>query len=83
MSSTDVIRYWDVVLKIATTVALVAVALLGTRFVTKEEFISANQRIEKIEQVLIRMEQNAEVDKRHDFILADHEQRIRSLEKAK
>jgi hypothetical protein len=83
MSSTDVIRYWDVVLKIATTVALVAVALLGTRFVTKEEFISANQRIEKIEQVLIRMEQNAEVDKRHDFILADHEQRIRSLEKTR
>jgi hypothetical protein len=83
MSSTDVIRYWDVVLKIATTVALAAVALLGTRFVTKEEFIASNQRIEKIEQVLIRMEQNAETDKRHDFILADHEQRIRSLEKAK
>jgi hypothetical protein len=81
MSSHEVLRYWDVVLKVATTLALIAVALLGTRFVTKEEFVAANQRIEKIEQVLIRMEQNAEVDKRHDFILADHEQRIRTLER--
>jgi hypothetical protein len=81
MSSHEALRYWDVVLKVATTIALIAVALLGTRFVTKEEFVAANQRIEKIEQVLIRMEQNAEVDKRHDFILADHEQRIRTLER--
>jgi hypothetical protein len=81
MSATEAVKYWDLGLKVATTIALVAVALLGTKFVTKEEFISANQRIEKIEQVLIRMERNAEVDKRHDFILADHEQRIRTLER--
>jgi hypothetical protein len=83
MSSHEALRYWDVVLKVATTLALIAVALLGTRFVTKEEFVAANQRIEKIEQVLIRMEQNAEVDKRHDLILTDHEERIRLLEKAR
>jgi hypothetical protein len=74
-------KHFDLVLKIATTVALLAVALLGTKFVTKEEFLSANARIEKIEAVLIRMEQNAETDKRHDQKLDDHEQRIRALER--
>jgi hypothetical protein len=81
MSGHEALRYWDVGLKVVTTFALLAVALLGTKFVTKDEFIAANQRIEKIEAVLIRMEQNAEVDKRHDFILSDHEQRIRTLER--
>jgi hypothetical protein len=83
MSSADAIHYWDLILKVTTTVALVAVALLGTKFVTKEEFVASNQRIEKIEAVLIRMEQNAETDKRHDLVLADHEHRIRQLEKTK
>lgn len=81
MSAPEFIRYWDVGLKIATTVALVGVALLGTKFVTKEEFVAANQRIEKIEAVLIRMEQNAVTDARHETILTDHETRIRILEK--
>lgn len=77
----DVARYFDTALKIATTGALLGVALLGTKFVTKEEFTAANTRIEKIEAVLIRMEANAETDKRHDLILADHEARLRTLEK--
>lgn len=81
MSAPEFIKYWDVSLKVASTVALLAVALLGTKFVTKDEFVTANQRIEKIEQVLIRMEQNAITDARHDTILNDHEIRIRSLEK--
>jgi hypothetical protein len=78
---TDIAKYFDTVLKVATTLALLAVALLGTRFVTKEEFTAANTRIEKIEAVLIRMEANAETDKRHDALLADHESRLRTLEK--
>jgi hypothetical protein len=49
--------------------------------VTKDEFTAANTRIEKIEAVLIRMEANAETDKRHDILLADHEARLRTLEK--
>jgi hypothetical protein len=77
----DLAKYFDLGLKIATTFALVAVALLGTKFVTKEEFRDANTRIEKIEAVLIRMEVNAETDKRHDNLLADHEARIRTLER--
>jgi hypothetical protein len=76
-------KHFDLVLKIATTIALLAVALLGTKFVTKEEFTAANSRIEKIEAVLIRMEQNAITDARHDNLLNDHEVRIRNLEKTK
>jgi hypothetical protein len=77
----DLSKHFDLFLKIATTVALLAVALLGTKFVTKEEFVAANTRIEKIEAVLIRMEANAETDKRHDNLLNDHENRIRTLER--
>jgi hypothetical protein len=58
--SEQLTKHFDLALKIATTFALISVALLGTKFVTKEEFIAANSRIEKIEQVLIRMEANAE-----------------------
>jgi hypothetical protein len=79
----DLGKHFDFGLKIATTVALLAVALLGTKFVTKEEFTAANSRIEKIEAVLIRMEQNAVTDARHDNILNDHEHRIRNLERTK
>ena len=78
--SDEMMRYFDNALKIGTFLALVGVALLGTKFVTKEEFTAANSRIEKIEQVLIRMEQNAITDTRHDALLADHELRLRKLE---
>jgi len=77
----DLGKHFDLGLKIASTIALLAVALLGTKFVTKEEFTAANTRIEKIEAVLIRMEQNAITDARHDNILNDHENRIRTLER--
>ena len=79
----DLGKHFDLILKIATTIALLAVALLGTKFVTKEEFTAANSRIEKIEAVLIRMEQNAITDARHDNLLNDHEVRIRNIEKIK
>lgn len=58
--------------------------VLQSQFVTRQEFVIAydkiDQRIEKIEQVLIRMEASAMVDARHTAILDDHEQRIRTLE---
>lgn len=83
MSQETISKYFDLCLKVATTAALLIVAMLGTKFVTKEEFVAANARIEKIEQVLIRMEQNAVTDTRHDNLLNDHEQRIRRLEQTK
>lgn len=79
--SDTIIKHFDNFIKIGTFVTLVGVALLGTKFATKEEFDSVNNRIDRVEQVLIRMEANAETDKRHDIKLEDHEQRIRSLEK--
>ena len=79
--SEQITKNFDLALKIATTIALISVALLGTKFVTKEEFTAANARIEKIEAVLIRMEQNAITDARHDHLLADHEGRLRTLER--
>ena len=81
MSAPELVKYWDVGLKIITTLTLIVVAALSTKFVTKDEFNASNSRIEKIEQVLIRMEQNAIIDTRHDHILSDHEARIRILEK--
>lgn len=80
MNQEQLSRYFDLILKVSTTFALILVAALGTKFVTKEEFRDANSRIEKIEQVLIRMEQNAVTDTRHDALLADHEQRLRRME---
>jgi hypothetical protein len=77
----DILKYWDTGLKVASTLALVAVAMLGSKFVTKEEFTATNARIEKMEAVLIRMEVNAESDNRHDLLLADHEARLRQIER--
>jgi hypothetical protein len=61
------------------------VILLQSQFVSRSEFEGASEklsgRVEKIEAVLIRMEANAETDKRHDMLLADHEGRIRGLER--
>jgi len=79
--SDEFFRLFDQALKVGTFLALVGVALLGTKFVTKEEFVAANARIEKIEAVLIRMEQNAVTDVRHDNLLADHESRLRAIER--
>ena len=83
----DVVKYFDIGLKLLTIFALLSVAFLGTKFVSRDEFKEANDvlsgRIGKIEEVLIRMEANYETDKRHDMILADHESRIRTIEKAK
>ena len=81
MSAPEFVKYWDLGLKLATTAALISVALLGTKFVSKEEFTASNSRIERIEAVLIRMEQNAVTDARHETILTDHETRIRIIEK--
>ena len=74
----------DVSVKLATPIGVVIMIVLQSQFVTRQEFVIAydkiDQRIEKIEQVLIRMEASAMVDARHTALLDDHEQRIRTLE---
>jgi hypothetical protein len=81
MKIEDVNKAIDVVAKLAAPVGVIVMIWLQSQFVTRVEFQKIDDRISKIEQVLIRMEANAEVDKRHAIILADHEQRIRGIEK--
>ena len=74
----------DVSVKLATPIGVLIMIVLQSQFVTRQEFVIAydkiDQRIEKIEQVLIRMEASAMVDAQHTALLNDHEGRIRALE---
>jgi hypothetical protein len=76
-------NYW----KYITPFAVLFMAYMQTQFVGKTEFQAHAEkifsRVEKIEQILIRMESGAETDKRHDQTLTDHETRIRTLENPK
>jgi hypothetical protein len=75
----------DLASRWVTPAGILVVIVLQSQFVSRSEFEAASEklsgRVEKIEAVLIRMEANAETDKRHDILLADHEGRIRALER--
>ena len=75
----------DAASKLAVPFGVATMLWLQSQFVTRLEFSTSNERVDqrlgKIEAVLIRMEAGAEADKRHDVVLNDHEGRIRSLEK--
>lgn len=78
-------RSLDWIVKLATPIGVVVMLALQSQFVTRSEFLrtteNADTRLAKIEAVLIRMEANAETDKRHDQLLSDHEARIRTIER--
>jgi hypothetical protein len=69
--------------RLITPIGVVALLALQSQFVTRGEFASTTARIQKIEEVLIRMEVQSVTDIRHDNILSDHEARIRNIEKTK
>jgi hypothetical protein len=75
----------DLASRWVTPAGILVVIVLQSQFVSRTEFEAASEklsgRVEKIEAVLIRMEANAETDKRHDLLLADHEGRLRALER--
>jgi hypothetical protein len=75
----------DIASRWVTPAGILLILLLQSQFVSRGEFELASEklsgRVEKIEAVLIRMEQNAVTDARHDNILNDHEHRIRTLER--
>lgn len=83
--SREFIKFFDSYWKFLPPVALLFMAYMQTQFVSKNEFQTHTEkifnRVEKIEQILIRMEASVETDKRHDTVLTDHETRIRVLEK--
>jgi len=78
-------RSLDWIVKLATPIGVVVMLALQSQFVTRSEFLRTTEntdtRLAKIEAVLIRMEANAETDKRHDQLLSDHEARIRTIER--
>ena len=82
--SRELIKFFDGYWKYLTPLSLIVMAYLQTQFVGKEEFHNHTEkifnRVEKIEQILIRMESSVETDKRHDNLISDHEIRIRTLE---
>ena len=73
--------------RLVTPVGVIGLLVLNSQYVTRAEYAAAadrfSGRLEKVEQVLIRMEANAETDKRHDAELADHEARLRTLEQGR
>jgi hypothetical protein len=85
MSMENLNKSLDIAAKLAAPVGVVIMLWLQSQFVTRVEFSKAydktDSRLTKIEEVLIRMEASAEVDRRHDDILADHEGRLRAIEK--
>jgi hypothetical protein len=80
----DALTLFGKLARYVTPIGVVVLLLLQGQFVTRTDFDNATAklsgRVEKIEQVLIRMEAGAAVDRRHDELLADHETRIRILE---
>jgi len=82
--SKDIIEFFESYWKYLSPLALLFMAYMQTQFVNKAEFQTHTEkifnRVEKIEQILIRMEASVETDKRHDHVLSDHEDRIRVLE---
>jgi hypothetical protein len=85
MSIENLNKTIDIAAKLAAPVGVVIMLWLQSQFVTRVEFLKTydktDSRLTKIETVLIRMEASAEVDRRHDNLLSDHEGRIRALEK--
>lgn len=85
MSVENINRTIDIASKLSVPVGVAVMLFLQSQFVTRSEFSKSQERTDmrltKIEEVLIRMEANAETDKRHDRQLADHEDRLRGLEK--
>ena len=83
--SRQLIKFFDSYWKFLPPLALLFMAYMQTQFVSKNEFQTHTEkifnRVEKIEQILIRMEASVETDKRHETALTDHETRIRVLEK--
>lgn len=81
----EIIKFFENYWTYLTPLSLLFMAYMQTQFVGKSEFQAHTEkifnRVEKIEQILIRMESSVETDKRHDNTLNDHETRLRILEK--
>ena len=81
----DLFKWADFLFKALPAAAALVFLAISSKFVTREEYLSTSEkfsgRIESVEKLLIRMESSAERDRTHDALLADHEARLRTLEK--
>jgi hypothetical protein len=70
---------------IITPVGICLLLLLQTQFVSRKEFADTSKeldgRVQKIEIALVQLVEQNKVNDRQDVELADHEHRIRELEK--
>tara|TARA_R110000868_G_scaffold114363_1_gene306508 strand:+ start:911 stop:1177 length:267 start_codon:yes stop_codon:yes gene_type:complete len=71
----------DIIYKVGTPCALVALFFLKSQFVTKAEYANELQRLNQVETTLKLMAEQHHVNDRQDVVIHDHEQRIRNLEK--
>lgn len=66
-------------------IGMICVLYLQANYVTKAEYkadlMEQVKRTDAIEKAIIRLEANLETQKRFDSTLADHESRIRSVER--
>lgn len=80
------ITWWvEIIFKIGTPLGILLVGAglnwLTANFAQREEFAKLAGRVDAIERLLIRMESREVADQQHGALLADHEGRIRALEK--
>ena len=71
---------------LVTPVGVCVLLLLQTQFVSRKEFSDTSEkldnRVQKIEIALVQLVEQNKVNDRQDVEIADHEHRIRELEKA-
>lgn len=75
------IKWGDWIYRAIILTGLIILMFMNSRYTTKEEFLDQTKRIDTMEKVLIKMETYFEVQKRIESILADHETRIRQIER--
>ena len=75
------IKWGDWIYRAILLSGLIVLMFMNSRYTTKEEHQSLVSRMDNVERVLIKMEAYFEVQKRFENNLADHETRIRAVEK--
>ena len=77
------LSWWiDLVFKVGTPLGLAALFYLKSSFATHDEVANVADRVGKVETALRVMVEQNRVNDRQDESICDHEQRLRSLERA-
>ena len=71
----------DTLFKVGTPLGLALVAWMGSKFATRAELQALQGQVSEIEKVIAVIVEQNKVNQRQDDTLADHEERLRALEK--